>query len=76
LAKNIYTKEFHSVQENDPLSRCIEAFKNELPPVLAVVDEKNKYVGVISRRWILRSRPRPKGHQSEKFNAARAKINP
>lgn len=56
FAKNIYTKQFNMVQENETLSRCLEPFKKDIPPVLAVTDEKGKYVGVITRRYILRSR--------------------
>ncbi len=58
-AKDIYCKEFNSVQENDTLSRCLESFKKGMPPVLAVLDEKGKYVGMITRRAILRSRLDP-----------------
>jgi CBS domain-containing protein len=29
--------------------------KKETPPVLAVLNEKGRYKGVISRRWIIRS---------------------
>ena len=55
-AQDIYTKGFNSVNESDTLSRCLEFFKTEMPPVLAVLDNKGKYAGVITRRWILRSR--------------------
>jgi CBS domain-containing protein len=55
----ICAKGFATVNENDALSRCLELFKKELPPVLAVMDEKGKYAGVISRRWITRSRLDP-----------------
>lgn len=55
FAKDIFSKGFNSVLENDALSRCLEFFKKGLPPVLAVLDDKGKYVGMISRRSILRS---------------------
>ena len=58
-AKDIYSKGFNSVQDNDTLSRCLESFKKGMPPVLAVLDEKGKYVGMITRRSILRSRLDP-----------------
>ncbi len=54
--KEIYSREFNTVLENDSASRCLEGFKKGLPPVLAVVDEKQHYVGMISRRSVLRSR--------------------
>jgi predicted transcriptional regulator len=48
-AKDIFSKRFNSVKENDTLSRCLESFKKGMPPVLAVLDEKGKYVGMITR---------------------------
>ncbi len=58
-SKDIYSKGFNSVQDSDYLSRCLEGFKKGLPPVLAVLDEKGKYAGMITRRSILRSRLDP-----------------
>ena len=55
-AKDVYSKGFDSVKDNDTLSRCLSGFKKGMPPVLAVLDEKGKYVGMITRRSILRSR--------------------
>jgi CBS domain-containing protein len=56
---DVYSKGFATVNENDALSRCLELFKKEMPPVLAVMDKNGKYAGVISRRWITRSRLDP-----------------
>jgi predicted transcriptional regulator len=56
---NVFSKSFSTVNENDPLSRCLELFKKEMPPVIAVLDDKGKYAGVISRRWVIRSRLDP-----------------
>jgi predicted transcriptional regulator len=56
---DVFTKGYTTVNENDALSRCLELFKKEMPPVLAVMDENGKYAGVISRRWITRSRLDP-----------------
>jgi len=58
-AKDIFSKEFNSVKDNDTLSKCLESFKKNMPPVLAVLDEKGKYEGMITRRSILRSRLDP-----------------
>jgi CBS domain-containing protein len=58
-SKDIYSKGINSVQDTDYLSRCLEGFKKGVPPVLAVLDEKGKYTGVITRRSILRSRLDP-----------------
>jgi CBS domain-containing protein len=56
FAKDVYSNKFNSVQESDTLSRCLEAFETGMPPVLAVLNDKGKYEGVITRRSILRSR--------------------
>ena len=58
-ASDVCSKGFSSVQENDTLSRCLEAFKKDMPPVLAVLNDKGKYIGMITRRSILRSRLDP-----------------
>jgi CBS domain-containing protein len=58
-AKDVCSKGYISVQENDTLSRCLEAFKKGMPPVLAVLNEKGKYEGMITRRAILRSKFNP-----------------
>jgi CBS domain-containing protein len=54
--KDVFSKNFKTVNDSDPLSKCWKLFKTETPPVLAVVDEKCKYAGIISRRWVVRSR--------------------
>jgi CBS domain-containing protein len=59
FAKDVYSKGFNSVKANDTLSRCLEAFEKGMPPVLAVLNDKGKYEGMISRRSILRSRLDP-----------------
>jgi len=57
--KDVFTKGFSTVNENEPVSRCLELFKKEMPPVIAVLNDKGKYAGVISRRWVIRSRLDP-----------------
>jgi CBS domain-containing protein len=57
--KEVLSKGFSTVNENDTLSRCLEVFKKEMPPVLAVTDDKERYSGVITRRWVIRSRLDP-----------------
>ena len=56
FAKDVYAKGFKSVKEADTLSKCLEIFETETPAVLAVLNDKGKYEGTISRRAILRSR--------------------
>jgi predicted transcriptional regulator len=54
--EDVCSKKVSTVSENDALSKCLDLFKKEMPPVLAVLDDKGKYVGVIARRWVIRSR--------------------
>ncbi len=57
--QDVFATKFSTVNENDTLSKCLELFKKDTPPVLAVLDEKGKFVGVIARRWIVRARLDP-----------------
>ena len=57
--KNVFTISFAAVNENDAVSKCLDLFKKEMPPVLAVLNDRGRYAGVISRRWIIRSRIDP-----------------
>ena len=57
--KNIFKEGFSAVKENDSVSKCLELFKRENPPVLAVLNAKGKYSGVISRRSVIRTRLDP-----------------
>jgi len=55
LVEDVFSKGFLEVHEDDTLSSCLSLFKKETPPVLAVLDSKGEYKGVISRKWIIRS---------------------
>jgi CBS-domain-containing membrane protein len=55
IVKDVFSKGYLEVHENDTLSSCLSRFKEEMPPVLAVLDSKGRYKGVISRKWIIRS---------------------
>lgn len=59
VVKDVFSKGFVSVRENDTLSSCLSLFKEEMPPVLVVLDSEGKYKGVLARRWIIRSRLDP-----------------
>jgi CBS domain-containing protein len=54
--KDIYSEKFNTVLESDNASKCLEGFKKGLPPVLAVLDDRGHYVGMVSRRAVLRTR--------------------
>jgi len=57
--KDIFSKKFSTVNGNDTLSKCLELLKKEGQQVLAVLNEKGKYEGVIASRWIARARLDP-----------------
>jgi len=57
--KDVFSEGFVNVSENDTLSVCLTLFKDEMPPVLAVLDKRGRYKGVLARRWIIRSRLDP-----------------
>ena len=59
IVKDAFSKGFASVREDETLSCCLSLFKEKMPPVLAVLNSEGKYKGVISRRWIIRSRLNP-----------------
>jgi CBS domain-containing protein len=73
--KDIFSKGFATVYENHTLSRCWELFKKEMPPVLAVLDDKGKYVGVIARRWVIRSRLDPATTKVKTLMRPAAKVS-
>jgi predicted transcriptional regulator len=59
IVEEVFSKKFTSVSQDEMLSSCLSLFKEEMPPVLIVVDSKGKYKGVISHRRIVRSRLDP-----------------
>ena len=59
IVKDVFSTKFKSVNQDDTLSVCLPLFKEGLPPVLVVLNDKGRYVGVIARRWIVRSRVNP-----------------
>jgi CBS domain-containing protein len=76
---DICTKgDFPTVNQEEPISRCIEVFKThkEMPPVIAVLDEKGKYVGVVARRWINRSRLDPSTIKVKSLMKPAPKVDP
>ncbi len=79
FVKDVFTKgEFPTINQDDPLSRCIELFKThvEMPPALAVLDNKGNYVGVIARRWVNRSRLDPSTIKVKALARPAPRVNP
>jgi CBS domain-containing protein len=65
--KDVFSSKFESVNKKDTISVCLPLFREGLPPVLVVLNDKRKYVGVIARRWIVRSRANPATTKVEKL---------
>jgi predicted transcriptional regulator len=59
IVKDAFSTKFKSINQDNTLSACLSLFKEGLPPVLVVLNNKGMYVGVIARRWIVRSRANP-----------------
>jgi predicted transcriptional regulator len=59
IVEEVFSKKFTSVNQDEMLSSCLSLFKEEMPPVLVVVDSRGKYKGMISHRRIIRSRLDP-----------------
>jgi CBS domain-containing protein len=76
---DICTKgDFPTVNQEEPISRCIEVFKThkEMPPIIAVLDEKGKYAGVVARRWVNRSRLDPSTIKVKSLMKPAPKVDP
>jgi CBS domain-containing protein len=74
--KDVFSTKFFTVNENDTLSKCIELLKKDAPAVLAVLDDKGKYAGVVSRRWIVRARLDPSTAKVKSLMRSAPKIEP
>ncbi len=73
---DVCSKGYTSVNENDPISRCLELFKKETPPALAVMDKNGKFAGVIAKRWINRSRLDPATTKVKALMRPAPKVDP
>lgn len=72
--KDVFSKGFSQVHEDDTLSQCFSLFKKKKPPVLAVFDEKNQYKAVVTRRWITRSRRDPSNTKVKSLMRSAPKV--
>jgi CBS domain-containing protein len=73
--KDVFSKGFSHVYENSPLSQCLSLFKQEKPPVLAVLNEKDEYSAVITRRSIIRSKHDPSNTKVKTLMRSAPKIS-
>ena len=74
--RDVFSKDFATVNETDPLSRCLELFKKDTPPVIGVLNEKGKYAGIIARKWIVRARLDPATTKVKTLMRPAPKIEP
>lgn len=59
IVEDVFSEGFVSVREDETISRCLALFYKEKLPSLAVFDDKGHFKGVLSLRWIIRSRLDP-----------------
>ena len=59
IVEDVLSEGFVSVREDEILSRCLAIFNKKKLPALAVFDRKDNFKGVLSLRWIIRSRLDP-----------------
>ena len=76
VVKDVFSTNFKSVNKDDTLSACLSILKEESTPVLVVLDNKGKYTGVISYRWIVRSRYNPATTKVETLMRSAQKVSP
>jgi predicted transcriptional regulator len=74
--RDVLSKQFATVNENDALTKCLELFKKEAPAVLAVLDEKGKYQGVVARRRLVRARLDPATSKVKSVMQPAPKVEP
>lgn len=56
---DVFSEGFISVREDEVLSKCLTLIKEQRLSALAVLNSEGKHVGVLSPRWIIRSRLDP-----------------
>ena len=76
IVKDVFSTKFKSVNQDDTLSACLSLFKEESTPVLVVLNSKGRYVGVITHRWIARSRYDPSTTKVETLRRSAPTVAP
>ncbi len=59
LAKDVMSESYAVLKESDKLTKAIAMFEEKEPDVVVVFDDEGNYKGVLSERWIYRSRLDP-----------------
>ena len=76
LVEDVFSTKFKSVNKDDTLSTSLSLLKEESTPVLVVLNNKGKYVGVIAHRWIIRSRYDPLTTKVETLMRSAPTVSP
>jgi CBS domain-containing protein len=75
IVKEIFSTKFKSISKDETLSACLSIFKDVSTPVLIVLDNKGKYVGVIAHRWIVSSRYDPAATKVESLTRSAPSVS-
>jgi len=53
--KDLITKKFKMMNEEELLSKALGIFNSEKPDIIVVIDKENNYKGLLAERWIYRA---------------------
>ncbi|MFO7835530.1 MAG: CBS domain-containing protein [Candidatus Thorarchaeota archaeon] len=65
--KDVYSKGFESMNENEPISKALPILENSEPPVVIVENDDGEISGVLTRRRIRRSKLDPTSTKIKKL---------
>ena len=54
--KEIVSKKFVTIDEDEPLSKAVSIFKEQNPLAIIVLNSGGKYKGILTERWVARTR--------------------
>ena len=57
--KEIVSKKFVAINEDEPLSKAVSIFKEQKPLAIIVLNSGGKYKGILTERWIVRTSLNP-----------------
>ncbi len=75
-ARDVMSKNFVTMSEVEPLSKAMAVFDEREPDVVVVFDDKGNYKGILSERWIYRSRLDPARTRVKTLTRSVPKVSP